>query len=100
MSKQHLDFAALTGGFFERFRFGKAGDMLAHIFMRVDRQHPRRRLGALRLKRATSAIAASRAINQHAIAAIMRERQRLATRTYISVVRTVEGEVIARQGDL
>jgi hypothetical protein len=41
MSKQHLDFAALTGGFFERFRFGKAGDMLAHIFMRVDRQHPR-----------------------------------------------------------
>src|SRR5262245_49291683 len=33
-----------------------------------SRSRSQRRLGALRLKRATSAIAASRAINQHAIA--------------------------------
>ena len=52
-----------------------AGNVLAYIFMRVDGQHPRRSLGALRLERATRAITTVCAIDQYAIAAIKRERQ-------------------------
>jgi hypothetical protein len=60
MSEAHLDLAPRPRGLLERFGFGEAGDMLAHLFMRVDGQHPRRSLGALGLERASRAIAIAR----------------------------------------
>jgi hypothetical protein len=95
MSEAHLDLAAGAGGTAKRLGPRRAGNVLAYIFMRVDGQHPGRSLGTLRLERATRAITTARAIDQYAIAAIKRERQLLATRACIGIVRAVEGEFVA-----
>jgi hypothetical protein len=43
MREQHLDLAAFTRGVLKRLDSPKAGGMLAHIFMGVDRQGAIRR---------------------------------------------------------
>ena len=97
MGEQHLDLAAFAGGALERLGSREAGDVLAHLLMRVDGQGAVCRRGALRLERAAGAIGTARTIEQYAVVAFMAEPQVFAARADEHIALAVESEVVARE---